>query len=78
MPLLHHSTALAVATLVLAGCRIDVGQEAVPEDHHQMPDGSLMANRAPSPTFDQLAPGDEFLVVGDDEHLLTHLDEPEA
>lgn len=44
MPLPRRTAAAFALVTLLAGCRIDVGQEAAPEGYHRMPGGALMAD----------------------------------
>lgn len=44
MPTPRRAAALLLLAGLLAGCRIDVAEQAAPEGYHRMPDGGLMAD----------------------------------
>lgn len=60
MPYPRRAAAALTLAALLAGCRIDVGQEAAPEGYHQMPDGSLMADVAMETDYAPDINGDGF------------------
>jgi len=46
VPLPRRAAAAVALAAILAGCRIDVAEEAAPAGYHRMADGTLMANVA--------------------------------
>lgn len=60
MPVPRRAAALVALAALLAGCRIDVAEQAVPEGYHRMPDGALMADVAMETDYAPDRNGDGF------------------